>query len=358
MATISQQDVGQLVEDLHNFYEPEREACGKATPAQMRLLLQRLTDYTERVKAAAAEHKLVTEWTDPWTGKVYSTNSPYNPMFAVDMANWEQRLSHYGQVLASVSDSEAMTVEGCKRIYKQVTAPLLDGIYYEALPGTNLNAAEKARMASGVGHPDVDVLTLVGGLEHPGGHSNSKPPDVISAFTLGNQVLVWRDHQDERVRQFWKDLKASAIALPKRLADAAKRALTPIGRDFLMPLGVALLGVSAVAVVGWAIVSRAKANKLKEEMERSRGSRALNPAVGKEGRESLYRVVTLGRGGSKWLSAEPVVQPGVFSLEEATRRYKTLKKRGYTVWVETSDGTFQPVKGAMRWYPFMSGTSG
>jgi len=283
MATITQQDVSRLVEDIHALYIPDREACGKATPAQMRLLVERLADYTERVKKAASEFKLVTEWYDPWTGTLKSTGSKYNPMFAVDMANWEQRLSHYRRFLDAVPDAQANDVTGCELIYKQVTAPLLDGIYYEAHSGLNLNDEERARISSGQGHPNTDVMTTVNGKDHPPGHSNAKPPDVISPFTLGNQVLVWKDHQDERLREFWTDLKEGAIALPKSIADGiskgAQNVLNPFGRGFLMPLGVALLGLSAVVITGMVVVNRSKSKRYDLENDRE-----LNP--GRRGKKS------------------------------------------------------------------------
>jgi len=285
MASITKTDIFKLVSDMLNFYMPcvqkgsegecrMREACGKTNPAQMALLLARLKDYTKRVKAAANEYKLATEWTDPVTGAKKTTGSKYNPQWAVDMGNWEQRLAHYQRVVDSVPEDQMQTKSGCILIYKQVTAPLLNGIWYEALPGIMLDDDSKDRIGTGEGHPQTDTATVVDGKDHPPGHSTAKPPDVISPFTLGNQVLVFKESQDEAVRLFWSDLKESALSLPKRIADAAAAAANKVGRDFLLPLGVALLGVSAVVVTGMAIVNRRKTKQLAREMDRSR---ELNP---------------------------------------------------------------------------------
>lgn len=55
-----------------------------------------------------------------------------------------------------------------------------------------------------------------------------------------------------------------------------------------------------------------------------------------------YRVMYLGEG------ALPMAVEGTFALDEAQRGLRSLKRRGLTVWVETEDGEFVPVKGAMR----------
>lgn len=277
MAQLTKQAVDEIVRDMNAFYQPDNEACGKSTPAQMKLLVERLSDYTNQVKQAASQNGLLTEYLDPYTGEKKSLPSQFNAQFAVDMAAWDQRLNHYRRVVEQTPDDQATTEAGCELIYKQVTGPLLDGIYYEVLPGIVLNDTEKGRMAAGKGHPQTDVPTTLDGKDHPGGHSNPKPPDVITPFTLGNQVIVWEQHQKERAQEFWRDLRDAAVNLPKRAAEALAEAARPLGRDFLMPLGFALLGVTAVTVTGLVIYNRVQANRLKKELQGA--DRQLNPTA-------------------------------------------------------------------------------
>lgn len=276
MATLSKKAVDEIVRDMNGFYQPDNEACGKANPAQMKLLIERLSDYTKQVKEAASQEGLLTQFTDPYTGATKTLPSKFNAQFALDMAAWDRRLNHYRRVVEQIPDEQATTADGCELIYKQVTGPLLDGIYYEVLDGIVLNNTEKERIATGKGRPSTDVATTVRGKLHPPGHSNPKPPDVITPFTLGNQVVVWHQHQEERLRDFWRDLKQAAIDLPKRLGDAFAAAARPLGRDLLMPLGFALLGVAAVGVTAVVISNRVQANRLKRELQAA--DRQLNPA--------------------------------------------------------------------------------
>lgn len=55
-----------------------------------------------------------------------------------------------------------------------------------------------------------------------------------------------------------------------------------------------------------------------------------------------YRVVYLVRARRAWL-------PGNFyGIVEARKEVQALKRRGMTAWVVNEDGSFVPVKGAMR----------
>jgi hypothetical protein len=74
-----------------------------------------------------------------------------------------------------------------------------------------------------------------------GGESNRKPPDVATVFSLGNQVVVYREHQAERARKFWEDLEAQF----KKLLKGVKG----IGTDFLLPLGLVLAGGVGVYLI-------------------------------------------------------------------------------------------------------------
>ena len=54
-----------------------------------------------------------------------------------------------------------------------------------------------------------------------------------------------------------------------------------------------------------------------------------------------YRVIYLTAG---WRT----ILPGAYSLPDAIKQFKRLKKKAFTTWVEDESGTFVPVKGSLR----------
>jgi hypothetical protein len=191
MATLTETEVGKEVARANEIFQPKDGSCA-ATPRAMQMLLERLQTYTEEVQAEADSNgidsdKNVAQW-------------------AKDMSNWQRRLGDYQQIVEAVPEEQQDTAEGCMAIYTTVTAPLLDGIFYTQAPGIVLNQEEVDRIRSGAGHPGTDVTTRA----HEAGHSNAKPPDVATPFSLGNQVLVYKEWQAERWRLFWDDLIKSA----------------------------------------------------------------------------------------------------------------------------------------------------
>ena len=221
MSVLTQVDAAALVKEMNSRYQPPGRCV--ATPLQMNLLLKKLSEYTTEVQKAANREGLDDD------SKV--------PQWAADMASWQQRLAHYQLMLNQVPRTQWSSTKGCEDIYTTVTAPLLDGIYYEVLPGIVLTEQEKAQMLAGTGHGTFGQDTP---HKHPEGHSNPKPPDVMTPFSLGNQVLVYQQHQKERAQQFWADLKKAANALVQAAREGGKIAL---------PYGVLLLGVAAVGGV-------------------------------------------------------------------------------------------------------------
>lgn len=196
MATLpelTQQNVGEIVGSKTRLYQPDGPRIpgdpryeGKpsnATPRNVRALLDELDLYTKAVQEAAQKEGL--------------TNDAVQAQWQSDMANWQYRLAHYYEMLQLVPPDQADTLDGADAIYFQITAPLLDGVYYEVLPGIVLNEEEKARMAQGP----------------PTGFSNRKPPGLYLPFSLGNQVLIYRDHQRERWEMLWKDLEEGVRTL-------------------------------------------------------------------------------------------------------------------------------------------------
>jgi hypothetical protein len=231
MAQLTTTDVGREVAKANDFYQPKDGRC-VATPAQLRALLDRLEQRTSEVQEAADDEGIVSD-----------TNVA---QWASDMAAWQTRLQRYQDVLDGIPKSDWESDAGCHAAYKYVTAPLLDGIYYERLPGIVLNSEELARIASGVDHPALDVTTP----GHPGGHSNPKPPDVATPFMLGNQVVTYGQWQDEMWRLFWEDVVANA----KKLASGNLPFDVPPWIKWTA-IGAAVLVVSAV---GYGIYGRAR----------------------------------------------------------------------------------------------------
>jgi len=183
---VSPKEVGSIVREKSELYQPHgaripgdpasENLPTNATPENMRTLLDQLDVYTKAVQEAADEEGLTTD--------------ANVQQWSADMSNWQYRLGHYYEVLRTVPSSEAGTTKAADLIYFEVTAPLLDGVYYEVLPGIVLNEEEKQRISEG-------------------GGSNWKPPGVYTPFSLGNQVVEYRNHQRERWDKLWGDLKAS-----------------------------------------------------------------------------------------------------------------------------------------------------
>jgi hypothetical protein len=191
---VSPKEVGAIVREKSALYQPQgpripgdpatQNKPSNATPENIRGLLAQLDAYTKAVQEAADDEGLTTD--------------ANVQQWANDMSNWQYRLGHYYEVLRLVPAEQAGNLLGADAIYFKVTAPLLDGVYYEVLPGIVLSADEKQRIAAG-------------------GASNWKPPDVYMPFTLGNQVIEYREHQRERWEKLWEDLKSGMkrLGLPE-----------------------------------------------------------------------------------------------------------------------------------------------
>lgn len=196
-------DVGALVAEKNKLYQPEgpripgdpryQDKPSNATPTNLKMLLDQLDAYTKAVQEAAEKEGM--------------TNDSVVQQWQNDMANWQFRLAHYYQALAMAPAAERDTLAGADAVYFTVTSPLLDGVWYEIAPGINYSPPEKERMAKG-------------GLE---GFSERKANDLYFPFMLGNQVVVYREHQSEMWDKLWEDLAANA-----------KRLGAPPGQD---PLG-------------------------------------------------------------------------------------------------------------------------
>jgi hypothetical protein len=218
MSKVTQTDIDSLIKEMNAFYFVKGKC--KATPEQLSLLLDRLEAYTDEVSDAADD-----------TGIDEDANVM---QWSLDMASWQQRMGRYREILDDVPDSQWRTASGCKAIEQSVTSPLLRGVFYEVLPGIVYSDEEKARVVAG-------------------GASNPKPPDVHVPFTLGNQVVVYQEHQDYRMRMFWSDLKEAALDLLRAAKDLAQ--------GTLLPIGWMLFGAAAVIGVGYYIWTNSKKKK-------------------------------------------------------------------------------------------------
>lgn len=241
MAQLTKTALDVLIKDMNQLYQPKSGAC-VATPRNVQTLLDELEAYTQEVQEAANDTKIVS-------------NTPQGVFqWSQDMATWQTRLGRYQKALDAVPKAQFDTPEGCKAIYQDVTAPLLDGIYYEILPGINLGDEEKSAILAGEGHPAEDVPTP----GHPPGHSKPRPPDVGTPFTLGNQVLVYRDHQKERAARFWSDIKAPFRAAGRAISKFGETAEKGVKLFADLPWEEIVVGGVLIVGVGFLIVQAGK----------------------------------------------------------------------------------------------------
>lgn len=220
LPALTETNVGEIVKSKNKLYQPEgpripgdaryQNKPTLATPKNLAVLLDELGNYTKAVRAAAERFGL--------------TEDTVQVQWQKDMANWQYRLGHYYGLLRLVPQAEMENEIGADRVYFTVTSPLLDGVFYEGLPGIMLSAQDKAQLAQ---------------VPSPG--TTPKPPDLYTPFALGNQVIEYREHQLERWEKLWSDL-----------ADSAKRLGLPPGMD---PLGafVHTLVTVASGLVGAAL---------------------------------------------------------------------------------------------------------
>lgn len=190
LPAITHTDTGALVKQHQDFFFPDgpripldaryKDRPTRATPRAMLVLIDQLDDLTNVTNDAALKE-----------GVLGSSNMS---QWSNDSTTWVHRLNAYRAHVEGVAPENMDNLVGADQIYFWVTAPLLDGVFYEALPGIQLTEEEHTRMAQ----------------EPPEGFSNRKPPDVYVPFSLGNQVLVFREHQRERFDKLFQYLREAA----------------------------------------------------------------------------------------------------------------------------------------------------
>lgn len=218
MPALTLQDVSDLMRDFNATYQPPGVCY--ATPRRIKALLDRLEEYTSEVQWARNKYKALGIASIAFgpagvgVAQLLGGGDVDVAQWRQDMATWQFRLAEYQRLVDAIPQDEWDSVEACRELYPLVTAPLLDGIWYQELPGIVLSSEEKQRISDGTRHCPSDVETCVDikyripeAGDHPPGHSNPKPPDSMTPFSLGNQIIVYQDFQRENARRLLKDLK-------------------------------------------------------------------------------------------------------------------------------------------------------
>lgn len=213
MSTVSKQEIDEVVKKYRERLLPKEGYC-QATPAAMAMVVAELDDLTKSIIKESQS-----------SGLIVDTNVA---QWATDLATWQQRLAAYKSILADTLEKTASAKGSktalCESIFKSVTSPLLDGYWYTNAPGIVFNQQELTRMKAGIGRPTLDSAVKINGSPTPDGASNPKPADIITPFTLGNQLATWQDHQSDRFYSFFSDLDQALIDIVKAGGDAAAEA--------------------------------------------------------------------------------------------------------------------------------------
>lgn len=155
--TITNQKIDEVVKEAGARYIGQPQCA--ANKPNMLELVQTLEAYTDEVQDAADTYGL--------------TDDQYMQQWANDMNNWRLRLAGYYDALSKARYESGP--ESCEELRSTVNEPLLVG-WYE--PGT-----------PGIVNPDRQTVA-----------------DVATPFMLGNQVIVYRQHQQWRLERLLKDL--------------------------------------------------------------------------------------------------------------------------------------------------------
>lgn len=286
MAALTNQNVSDLMRELNAEYQPKGKCA--ATPRKMRALLERLQEYTDEVQWARNKYRALGIAGIAFgpagiaVSELLGGGDVSVAQWRRDMTNWQYRLAEYLRVLDMIDPAQLDTAEGCSEIYPLVTAPLLDGIWYQAMPGIMLTSEEKARIRSGQDHPSLDITFRDPATgDHPGGHSNAKVTDAMTPFSLGNQIVVYQDFQHENAQRLIDDLIDNA----KNLGDPDKWPW------WLMPvlIGGAGLGVGLVGLYAYQFLPKPppRANHRRKQNPRTKKISAIArrfPPDSKKGR--------------------------------------------------------------------------
>lgn len=157
MTTITNQKIDEVVKEAGARFIGQ-PTCAANKPNMLELV-RTLEAYTDEVQDAADSYGL--------------TEDMNMQQWANDMVNWRIRLAGYFQALQDARYESGP--ESCEELRAPVNEPLLVG-WYE--PGT-----------PGIVNPDMQTIA-----------------DVATPYMLGNQVLVYREHQKERLDKLIEEL--------------------------------------------------------------------------------------------------------------------------------------------------------
>lgn len=157
MTTVTHTKLDQIVKEAgHRFLH--QPTC-IANKRNMLELVERLEEYTDEVAEKADEYGMTTD------ANVAQWNRDYN--------NWLLRISRYRHALEAAKFESGN--DSCEELRVPVNEPLLVGWYPAGTPGIQ----------------NTDQQTIA---------------DVATPFILGNQVLVYQEHQQWRLERLLKDL--------------------------------------------------------------------------------------------------------------------------------------------------------
>lgn len=157
MTTITNTQIDKIVKEAGSRFLHQRTCV--ANQPNMLELVDRLEEYTDEVADKADEYGMTTD-----------TNVQ---QWAKDYNNWLLRLSAYRRALDGAVYQSGK--ESCEELRVPVNEPLLVGWYPPDTPG--------------IINPKLQTVA-----------------DVATPYMLGNQVLVYREHQQERLERLIKDM--------------------------------------------------------------------------------------------------------------------------------------------------------
>lgn len=232
MSALTNKDVGRIVKEATEKFL-NQPTC-MADKRNMLTLVQKLERYTNEVQEAADEHGIASD---------------HNvQQWAKDMENWRVRLSLYYQALEGAQYETGP--ESCEELRTRVIEPLLVGWYPDDYPG--------------IVNPDVQTV-----------------PDVAMPYILGNQVVVYRDHQQHRTDRLICDLTLCDAQAVQEMGDywadtfglngksATCKVLKPTKDDGLL-CWVKRIGIGAATVGGVYLVYRGVKAKKKRDAAKAK----------------------------------------------------------------------------------------
>jgi len=194
MPALTNTDMFDLVTKMNETFQPPGRCA--ATPRQMQALLNAMQEYTDEVQLARNKYKalgVAAIALGPGgiaVSELLGGGDVDVAQWRSDMTSWQFRLAEYQRLLAlyiAQHPNEIDTEAGCEAIYRDITSPLLDGVWYRIMPGIMYTEAEKESIRGG-------------------GPSDRSVNDVVTPWMLGNQILTYQDFQRENAIRFFDEL--------------------------------------------------------------------------------------------------------------------------------------------------------